>query len=77
MMGIWFYLEKKQGKYLKVVLFNSGAVKIVNNDGYYTTTQVKQFYSDGARFLDTLLILFELPFLKLTDLTQWFVKEYA
>jgi hypothetical protein len=76
MMGIWYSMSKKDRKYFKFIMFNSGKVKIVSNDSIKKSNQNKFIFKDGANFLDSIVNLFKLDMLDLSELTQWIINEY-
>lgn len=75
-MAIWYMCIRKDKKYLKFIMFNSGAVKLVNNDNLKRSNQYAQKFTDGANFLDAITNLFSLTFLDLSELAQWIIEHY-
>lgn len=75
-MGIWYSFNFETLKYFKLVLFSSQKVKLVVNNSIKKSLRTTLIFKDGAKFLDTLYVLSELPFTEFTELFEWIKGEY-
>jgi len=76
LMAIWYKCDNRNKKYLKFIIFNSGKVKLVNNNNIKKITQCIQVFQNGEDLLDALLNLFELHFIEFAELANWILENY-